>query len=377
MFRRAFFPLTRLYRFWIAVVIGALIGFTVNAAVSEHLFVVEKGDTLSSYFNRLGLSNQVLLSMLSSSNKNVALNNLSIGRPLVIRLDQDKQLESLAYSITRDKLFKINKKGKRFVTTINETNKPKGFNSTTVTINKSLSYDAKKLNVSPAVINTIVRVFSWRINFKKDLRKGDKFIIVGDNTKNPVALIYKSRSKNVSFFSYIDEYGNVDYYDGSGLSVSHSFLPAPLKYERISSKFQKSRYHPILKVWKPHRAIDFKAKKGTPVFSTADGVIKQVKKGGSLGNVVYIQHGNDHLTVYAHLSKFARGLKANKKIEQGQTIGYVGSTGRSTGPHLHYELRYKGERKNPLKYNVMKHRTLSQRDLSLFKKRANFILKSL
>ena len=362
MLRRAFSPLTRLYRFWIAVVIGALIGFTVNAAVSEHLFVVEKGDTLSSYFNRLGLSNQVLLSMLSSSNKNVALNNLSIGRPLVIRLDQDKQLESLAYSITRDKLFKINKKGKRFVTTINETNKPKGFNSTTVTINKSLSYDAKKLNVSPAVINTIVRVFSWRINFKKDLRKGDKFIIVGDNTKNPVALIYKSRSKNVSFFSYIDEYGNVDYYDGSGLSVSHSFLPAPLKYERISSKFQKSRYHPILKVWKPHRAIDFKAKKGTPVFSTADGVIKQVKKGGSLGNVVYIQHGNDHLTVYAHLSKFARGLKANKKIEQGQTIGYVGSTGRSTGPHLHYELRYKGERKNPLKYNVMKHRTLSQRD---------------
>lgn len=365
------------HKFWLAFVCGALIGMSVNAADSEYRFVIKKGDTLSLYFNKLGLNKQLLSSILSSNIKNKMLNNLSIGHTLTIGLDKNKQLESVSYNINSDSSIEVSNSGGRFVTNIKKRQGNNSINISTITINKSLSYDAKKLNIKPKTVNTLVRVFSWKINFKKDLRKGDKFIIVGNNSGTPLALIFKSRSKSIALFSYTDKYGNVDYYDKSGLSVRSSFLAAPLKYDRISSKFKKSRYHPILKTWRPHRAVDYTAKKGTPVYSTADGIVKYAKNSQSLGNVVYIQHGNDHLTVYAHLSKFAKGLKPKARIVKGQTIGFVGSTGLSTGPHLHYELRYKGERKDPLKYNIEEQKTIDSFNLALFKQRAKIILNSL
>ena len=377
MYRAALIPLSRFYKFWLAALCGAILGLSVNAAETEYRFIVKKGDTLSSYFSHLGISKQILSNMLAANKRNESLNHLSIGHSLTIGLDKNKHFDSLSYDINRDNSIKINKSGNYFVTKTSQKNKSTSLNSTTITINRSLSYDAKQLNIDPSTVNTIVRAFAWNINFNTDLRKGDKFIVVKDSGKAPVALIYKGHSKNIALFSYKDEFGNVDYYNQQGLSVRPSFLTAPLKFDRISSRFKKSRYHPILKTWKPHRAVDFSAKTGTPVYSTADGIIKHTKKDGALGNVVYIQHGNDHVTVYAHLLKFANGLRKNAKVSKGQTIGYVGSSGRSTGPHLHYELRYKGERKDPLKYNMTEKALLKSVDLALFKRRASSIINSL
>jgi murein DD-endopeptidase MepM/ murein hydrolase activator NlpD len=247
----------------------------------------------------------------------------------------------------------------------------------TIIITRSLNYDAKKANISPKIVKTLIRIFSWEIDFNKDLRKGDRFIIVGKHGANPSALIYIGATKSVAVFSYIDKRGRIGYYDINGKSLYPSFLKAPLKYKRISSKFQRKRLHPILKTLKPHRAVDYAAKKGTPVYSVASGVIQHRKRMGALGNVVHIKHGSNYVTVYGHLSKFARGLKPSSKVEKGQVIGYVGSTGRSTGPHLHYELRYKGVRRNPLTHPLPKQKQIAHSDFWRFKNRANTILRSL
>jgi len=248
---------------------------------------------------------------------------------------------------------------------------------TTITITRSLNFDAKKANISPKIVKTLIRVFSWKIDFNKDLHKGDRFIIVGKQGANPSALIYIGATKRVAVFSYIDKRGRLGYYDINGKSLYPSFLKAPLKYERISSKFQRKRFHPILKTWKPHRAVDYAAKRGAPVYSVASGVIQHRKRMGALGNVVYIKHGSNYVTVYAHLSKFARRLKPSSKVKKGQVIGYVGSTGRSTGPHLHYELRYKVIRQNPLTHPLPKQKQVARSDFWHFKNRANAILRSL
>lgn len=250
-------------------------------------------------------------------------------------------------------------------------------NYSKITITRSLNYDAQKANISPKVVNTIVRIFSWRIDFNRDLQKGDRFIIVGSKKSNPNAIIYLGAKKSIAVFSYTDKHGRTGYYDINGKSLYPSFLRTPLKYDRISSKFQKKRFHPILKTWRPHRAVDYAAKTGTPVYSVASGVIKHRKRMGALGNVVYIKHGSNYVTVYAHLSKFARGLRVSSKVRRGQVIGYVGSTGRSTGPHLHYELRYKGERKNPLTHPLPKQKKVAHSDFWRFKNQANKILNTL
>ncbi|MDG2354013.1 MAG: peptidoglycan DD-metalloendopeptidase family protein [Gammaproteobacteria bacterium] len=248
---------------------------------------------------------------------------------------------------------------------------------TTITITRSLNFDAKKANISPKIVKTLIRIFSWEIDFNKDLHKGDRFIIVGKQGANPSALIYIGATKRVAVFSYIDKRGRFGYYDINGKSLYPSFLKAPLKYERISSKFQRKRFHPILKTWRPHRAVDYAAKRGTPVYAVASGVIQYRKRIGALGNAVQIKHGSNYVTVYAHLSKFARGLKPSSKVKKGQVIGYVGSTGRSTGPHLHYELRYKGIRQNPLTHPLPKQKQVAHSDFWHFKNRANTILRSL
>jgi len=247
----------------------------------------------------------------------------------------------------------------------------------TIHITRSLNYDAQKANINPKIVDTIIRVFSWKIDFNKDLKKGDRFIIVGNSGIHPSALIYLGTNKKVAVFSYTDKQGRTNYYDINGKSLYPSFLKAPLKYDRVSSKFQRKRFHPILKTWRPHRAVDFAAKRGTPVYSVASGVIQHRKRMGALGNVVYINHGSNYTSVYGHLSKFARGLKPSSKVKKGQIIGYVGSTGRSTGPHLHYELRYKGIRKNPLKHTLPKQKKVRRADLWRFKNKAQKILNGL
>ena len=145
-----------------------------------------------------------------------------------------------------------------------------------------------------------------------------------------------------------------EYYSSEGESLRGAFLRAPLKFRRISSKFTHRRFHPVLKKWRPHRGVDYAARTGTPVRTTADGVVSLVARRRGYGNVVMIKHLNIYTTVYAHLSRFAKGMRGGRKVRQGEVIGYVGQTGLATGPHLHYEFRVRGKHKDPLSEAVPK-----------------------
>ncbi len=351
------------------------------AGNNTHHFVVKRGDSLSQYFSKLGLSNRLLVNLLFANKNNKKLNRLTIGHKLTIRLHNNRQFKSLTYQLNRKISLNIVLNGHYFSTIFNRQSKqmPSGLSTTVVNINHSFGIDAQKSGVGFSTINLIVKVFSWQLNFNTDLKKGDRFIIINDFGEKPAAIIYQSivKNKSIEAFAYKNKHGHVDYFNRFGHSLSASFLRAPLKYKRVSSKFQLRRYHPILKTWRPHRAIDYAASYGTPVYSTANGVITTKGRKGALGKAIIIQHGFDYTTVYAHLSKYAKNLYKGKKVKKGQIIGYVGSTGRSTGAHLHYELHYKGKRRNPLTYKLPIQKSISYANLQDFKAKVSNILTSL
>ncbi len=345
---------------------------------NEYHFTVKSGDSLSKYFSKLGLSKRLLANLLSASKQNQQLNQLSIGEKITIRLHTNRHFKSLSHKPHNKKSLEIVLLGSRFTNKSN-INQPESrpLSTTTVVIDNSFGYDAQRAGLSLNTINTVVEALSWRLDFNSDLHKGDRFFIISDGSKQPVGIVYKGGNKRIEAFSYAGSHNQSLYYDRYGYTLNSSFLRAPLKYKRISSKFQLKRYHPILKTYRPHRAVDYAAAHGTPVHSTADGVVTLKGWKGALGKAIIIKHGAHYTTVYAHLSKYSPSLRKGKEVKKGQVIGYVGSTGRSTGAHLHYELRYKGKRKNPLSHKLPIQKKISRAELWKFRSQVNKVLASL
>jgi murein DD-endopeptidase MepM/ murein hydrolase activator NlpD len=153
-----------------------------------------------------------------------------------------------------------------------------------------------------------------------------------------------------------------------------AFLKTPVKFSRISSRFTKKRWHPVLKRWRSHRGVDYAAARGTPIKATSNGKISYRGRKGGYGKAIFIQQGNTYATVYGHMSNYAKGLRKGSKVKQGQVIGYVGSTGLATGPHLHYELRVNGKHRNPLTAKLPKAFPIGKKHLADFKREAQPLL---
>jgi murein DD-endopeptidase MepM/ murein hydrolase activator NlpD len=203
----------------------------------------------------------------------------------------------------------------------------------------------------------IADVYDWEVDFTRDIRPGDRFSVLLERLESSegerrfgrilAARVDVARSPQYAFL-FEDASGNVTgFYDEKGRSLRRAFLRAPLQFRRVSSRFG-SRYHPILHIWRAHEGVDFSAPYGTPVRVTADGTVTKVgREDGGYGNMIEVRHANGIRTRYGHLSAFARGLHQGEHVDQGETIGYVGSTGLSTGPHLHYEFLVNGRPTNP------------------------------
>jgi len=235
-------------------------------------------------------------------------------------------------------------------------------------IHKTFSQSASKAGVSKRHIKQLESLFAEQINFRKDLRRGDKFkvIVRGDkilaaellNRGEPVQIIHHTNRKGLSRF-----------YNIKGKPLGADFLRTPLKSARISSHFTLKRYHPVLKIYRPHRGTDFKARTGVKIYATANGIVEKRERQKGYGNVIFLSHGGGlYTTVYAHLSRFEQGIKVGKKVKQGDLLGYVGSTGLVTGPHLHYEFREKGEYKDAMKVALPRSRRLSTEERRYFYK---------
>jgi len=222
------------------------------------------------------------------------------------------------------------------------------------TITSSPMYNILKETGSKKLAQIFVASFKHSLNFKNDIRKGDQLVMIyeqkyrlGEPFSMPTLKVAMIEMRHKKHFIYLNDDGR--YYDEKAHEVEGFLLARPVRGARISSYFTKRRWHPVLHKWKAHLGVDYAARRGTPVIAAGSGTIIWAARMGSYGNLIKIRHADGYETRYAHLKSFRRGVYRGKRVKKGQTIGYVGSTGRSTGPHLHFELRKRGRAINPLR----------------------------
>lgn len=244
------------------------------------------------------------------------------------------------------------------------------------TIRSSLYESVLELGEGNELAFLLSDIFAWDIDFNVETRKNDRFSMlavkeyVGDECVGYGPVLYATYTGHVGEYDatrFEDSKGHADFYDMNGKSLRKVFLRSPLQYRRISSYFTNRRYHPILKIYCPHHGVDYAAPIGTPVSAIGDGTVTFVGWKGGYGKLIYIKHSNGFQSGYAHLSRFASGIKKGRRVRQGQLIGYVGSTGRSTGPHLHFEMKRHGNFVNPLRIKIPAADPVSEDRMALFR----------
>ncbi len=321
--------------------------------------IVKSGDSLSAIFNRLSLSAGTLHQIINSSKQAKKLTRIKPGQKLVIHYDDKDKFQSLSYALDRVDTLIISRENAQSTFTSHIDSKEIEIRQqfATGTIKNSLFAAGNKAGLNSSMIMKLAQLFGWDIDFALDIRKGDAFTVLFEekyiNDKkigygNIISAEFVNRGKTFKAIRYTDASGHTDYYSEKGLSMRKAFLRTPVQFSRISSRFSKGRKHPVLNRIRAHKGVDYAASRGTPIKSVGDGkVIFKGRKGG-YGRVIILQHGSKYTTLYAHMNSYNRNIKRGGRIKQGQIIGYVGSSGLATGPHLHYEFRINGVHRNPL-----------------------------
>jgi len=244
-------------------------------------------------------------------------------------------------------------------------------------INSSLYVAGKKAGLPNSALAELIRAYSWDVDFQRDIRKGDGFQVMYERVSDEDGNLVKSdriafatltlSGKPVSAYRFQDSDGHVNYYNEKGLSARKALMRTPIDGARLSSGFGR-RKHPILGYTKKHTGVDFAAPRGTPIYAAGNGTITYAGNKGGYGRYIQIRHNGTYATAYAHMKGFARGMRSGKRVSQGQVIGYVGTTGRSTGPHLHYEIIRNGRKTNPLRVKMPSGKKLAGAELKRFMK---------
>jgi len=348
---------------------------------------VRSGDTLSAIFKRLGLSQTTLHQLLQADGLDRELQRLRPGDKVRVRVDGSDLLE-LAYAADA-------------LATLHVTLGDRGWSATTVAtptevrtrfvggiIEESLYLSALEAGLNDRLIMELAAIFGWDVDFALDIRAGDRFgllyeeVYAEDGSKLAdgaiLAASFSNRGKSFHAVRFTDPSGFASYFTPDGFSMRKAFLRSPVDFRRISSRFRGSRYHPVLGVKRPHKGVDYAAATGTPVKAAGDGKVVHLGNKGGYGKTVILQHGGGrYRTLYAHLSRYARGLKNGQRVRQGQTIGHVGATGLATGPHLHYEFLVDGVHRNPLTVDLPKADPIDPKLLPTYRKVAQPLLAQL
>ena len=346
---------------------------------------VKPGDNLSLLFDRNNLSPQELYKVTSNKSAAKRFRHLFPGNKIKLRIDKNK-LTELSYEFDLGKSLHMMRNQDSFDTEIIERPLEYRTAQATATINDSLFLSAQSVGLSDKLTMELAGIFGWDIDFALDIRQGDNFAVIyeevfldGEKIRdgNIVAATFTNRGKPFQAIRYTDGNNHSDYYSTDGHSMRKAFLRTPVDFSRISSRFNLKRKHPVLNTIRAHKGVDYAASHGTPIKATGDGKIIHRGKKGGYGNTVIIQHGSSYSTLYAHLSNYARGIHSGSRVKQGQIIGYVGSSGLATGPHLHYEFRVNGSVRNPLTVKLPDAQSLSKKFLADFKLQANQLIASL
>ncbi len=350
---------------------------------------VKSGDNLSLIFPKVGLSARDVYNVAQTGDSIKPLLNLKPGQILRFGLAQESDkpaLEKLELQLSP-------------VETLQLTATDTGFDTETLMrdidtrqkqvagqIENSLFESGLKSGMSDKLIMELAHVFGWDIDFALDLRQGDSFKVIFEESfldgekfddGNILAAEFTNRGTTFRAVRYTDSEGNSHFYAPNGDSMRKTFTRTPVHFSRISSRFNPNRKHPVLKTSRPHRGVDYAASTGTPILATGDGKVDFIGTKGGYGRTVILSHGGKYTTLYAHMSKFKSGMKRGQRVRQGQTIGYIGSSGLATGPHLHYEFRINGVHHNPLTVALPKAEPLNAKYMADFKQQSQPLLAQL
>ena len=339
-------------------------------------FKVKSGDSLAKLFKRAGIKPQQLDEMMNSAKAAKQLTRIYPKDILRIMTDDESNLVGLRYEIDHENYLMVERKNG-----VLETNTFKHDIETRTAhasgaIDSSLFMAAQEAGISQNLIMELAGIFGWDIDFLLDIRKGDHFTVVyeelfrnGEKIKdgNILTAEFINQGKTYQAVRYTNPENNrTEYFTPDGKSMRKTFLRSPVNFARISSGFTTKRYHPVLHKFRSHKGVDYAAKRGTPVVASGDGkIIHRARKGG-YGRAIIIQHGSKYSTLYAHLNSYKSKLRVGSKVKQGQTIGYLGSSGLATGPHLHYEFRVNGVHRNPLTVKLPTAKPVPKRYLADF-----------
>lgn len=339
------------------------------------IVTVGNGDTLSTVFAKVGLSATVLHEVLGSSKEAKELGRLKIGQALEFKLTPDGQLESLHSQLSDMERVSLAKSdgGYQFK---RELAKPdvRSVYAHGV-IDSSLFLSAKRAGLSHDLTMDLANIFGYDIDFGQDLREGDEFEAIYEEkmldgkrvgTGSILAARFVNRGKTFSAIRYTNKQGASSYYTADGDSMRKAFIRTPVDVARISSRFSMGRKHPILNKIRAHKGVDYAAPRGTPIKAAGDGKVLLAGRKGGYGNTVVIQHNQRYRTLYGHMQGFAKGIRNGVAVKQGQVIGYIGTTGLSTGPHLHYEFQVDGTQVDPLSIKMAMADPISSGDKQRF-----------
>ena len=341
----------------------------INSPYEEVKYVIKNNDTVEKILKKYEIRDEDI-KKISLKLKEKKLANIYSGRKLSIVLkkleDGSKTIVNFLYPINNTTSVEVRKSQDNFIVKENILQLYKKEVVVKTVITNNLYSSAVSSGVEPNIIIEFARIFGFEIDFQRDIRKGDWFEIfyekfeddnkkVRDTGKIIYASMYVNGEEiNLYNFRYKNE---EDYYDIKGKSITKSLMKTPINGARLSSSFGM-RKHPILGYNKMHRGTDFAAPSGTPIMASGSGTVTRARWCGGGGNCVKIKHNSTYETIYAHMKAFAKGIKEGRKVKQGQIIGYVGSTGLSTGPHLHYEVIVNGKKVNSQKLKLPSGKTL-------------------
>lgn len=343
---------------------------------------VRSGETLSQVFEDLGLSSQEARSAVDAIRPHVDPRRVRTGDAYVAAYDPSQKLVSFEMGVTGRGRVKLARSAadawRSIFTPVVREIRPR---VVTGELSESLEAAIRGAQADPVLAYKMADVLQWDLDFTRDLRVGDKFQILYEevlldgkfaSVGEVVALRYENRGRALAAFRYGE-----GYYDAEGRPLKKMFLRAPLRFTRVTSGFSHRRFHPVLHTFRPHYGVDYGAPKGTPVMVTANGTVSFAGWDRGGGKTVKVRHPGGYTTCYLHLSGFAEGIRPGRAVRQSDVVGFVGSTGLATAPHLDYRVNLNGKWLNPLSLDAVPARPISGTELASFRARRDAVLASL
>jgi len=342
-------------------------------------YEVQKGDNYQTIIENIDLPYVEKEKFLTAIKKQKEIKSLKQNQKIYFKIDRKDKIKIIKFKIEinkkKDVVFLRDYSLNKFSSKIIEKNLTKVLKFKEGIIENSLYNTAVELDIKPNIIIEFARLYGFQVDFQRDIWKGDSFQIIYEQFENEDGTLIESgdiifsnlniQGNDLNLYKFELKKNEIDYFDENGKSMKKTLMKTPINGARLSSPFGK-RKHPILGFTKMHTGTDFAAPIGTPIMASGDGVVTRAKWCGGGGNCVKIKHNSVYQTVYAHMSKFGRGIKKGTRVKQGQIIGYVGSTGLSTGPHLHYEVIENGRKINSQKLKLPSGKTLKGKQRNKF-----------